>query len=510
MWATTREVAVPPSVQRDAKTTSSPFHSPANAARRVCSGSGDDAARWSWVMASASLDGLHDLLRGVVEIVGRHHVQAGFTDDLLAQLDIGAFEANHQRHAEADFTDGGGDALGDHVALHDATEDVDQNALHVGIRSDDLEGGRDLFLAGAAADVEEVRRRHAVELDDVHRRHREAGAVDHAADIAVEGDVVEVVFRRLDFLGVFLGLVAQREHLGVTEQGVVVERHLGVEHAELALLGHDQRVDLQHRHVLGDERRVELRGELLGLLGEIAGQFQRVRDGAAVMRHDAGGGIDRETHDLFGGVVRDILDIDAAFGGDHERHFGGFAIDQDREIELLLDVGAFLDVEPVDLLALRAGLHRDQGRAQHLPGELVDLGDRFGDPDAALVAGGSFVEFALAAAAGVDLALHHPDRSAKLFGGGIRFRRLQHGDTLGNRHAELVQQRLGLVFMDIHLDAPRTSCGEVANSRPIELAYHMPAKPQLRNSSAECGDVVSRSAAEQVGRDLPAGLDQPL
>src|ERR1700754_2067190 len=131
MRATTCEVAGPPAVQRDRKTTSSPSHSPANADRRVCSGSGDDAARWSWVMASASLDGLHDLLRGVVEIVRRHHVQAGFTDDLLAELDIGAFEANHQRHGEADLANRSRNALGDHVALHDAAEDVDQDALHV-------------------------------------------------------------------------------------------------------------------------------------------------------------------------------------------------------------------------------------------------------------------------------------------------------------------------------------------------------------------------------------------
>ena len=55
-------------------------------------------------------------------------------------------------------------------------------------------------LRGAAADVEEVRRRFAVELDDVHRRHGEAGAVDHAADGAVERDVVEVVLRGLDLL----------------------------------------------------------------------------------------------------------------------------------------------------------------------------------------------------------------------------------------------------------------------------------------------------------------------
>src|SRR5262245_8744171 len=119
MRATTLEVADPPAFQRDGKTVSSPFHSPDSTDRRWCSGSGDDAERWSFGMslgmALASLDGLHDLLRGVVEIVRRQHVEAGFTDDLLAELDIGAFEADHQRHAEADFADGSRDALGDHV-----------------------------------------------------------------------------------------------------------------------------------------------------------------------------------------------------------------------------------------------------------------------------------------------------------------------------------------------------------------------------------------------------------
>jgi hypothetical protein len=48
-----------------------------------------------------------------------------------------------------------------------------------------------------------------VELDDVHRRHGEAGAVDHAADIAVERDIGEIPLGGLDFLGVLFGLVAQ-------------------------------------------------------------------------------------------------------------------------------------------------------------------------------------------------------------------------------------------------------------------------------------------------------------
>ncbi len=66
--------------------------------------------------------------------------------------------------------------------LHDAAEDVDQDALHVGVGGDDLEGRGDLLPWSAAADVEEVGRLVAVELDDVHGGHGQARAVDHAAD----------------------------------------------------------------------------------------------------------------------------------------------------------------------------------------------------------------------------------------------------------------------------------------------------------------------------------------
>src|SRR5947208_6094214 len=100
MRATTREVAGPPAVQRDGNTTSSPVHSPAKAASLRCSASGVGAARWSWAIELASLHGLDDFLRCIVEIVRWQHVQSGFADDFLALFDIGAFEPHHQRHDE--------------------------------------------------------------------------------------------------------------------------------------------------------------------------------------------------------------------------------------------------------------------------------------------------------------------------------------------------------------------------------------------------------------------------
>jgi hypothetical protein len=63
--------------------------------------------------------------------------------------------------------------------------------------------------------------------------------------------------------------------MSVAEQRVVVERHLGVEDAQVAVLHDDQRVDLEQRHVLLGERLVEDREQLLAVLGGLAGASAR-------------------------------------------------------------------------------------------------------------------------------------------------------------------------------------------------------------------------------------------
>ena len=74
-----------------------------------------------------------------------------------------------------------------------------------------------------------------MQLDDVHGRHGEPGAIDHAADIAVESDVVELGALGLDLDRILLGFVAQPGDVGVPEQRVVVEAHLGVEGDQLSV-----------------------------------------------------------------------------------------------------------------------------------------------------------------------------------------------------------------------------------------------------------------------------------
>src|SRR5262249_54443056 len=74
---------------------------------------------------SGGSDRLDDLLRGIVKIVGGHHVEARLGDDLFPGIDIGAFEPHHQRHFQPDFLDSRHDPFGDDVAAHDSAEDVD-------------------------------------------------------------------------------------------------------------------------------------------------------------------------------------------------------------------------------------------------------------------------------------------------------------------------------------------------------------------------------------------------
>ncbi|KAF5294507.1 hypothetical protein FQA39_LY19341 [Lamprigera yunnana] len=125
---------------------------------------GDDARVFVDVDRHCSvLQGLLDGGDGFDDLGGRisHRVhaddgQARFGQHLLAQLFVGALHAHDQRHLQVHGLAGGDDAGGDGVALHDAAEDVDQNAFNLGVLEHDLEGFGHLLGRGATAYVEEV------------------------------------------------------------------------------------------------------------------------------------------------------------------------------------------------------------------------------------------------------------------------------------------------------------------------------------------------------------------
>ena len=165
-----------------------------------------------------------------------------------------------------------------------------------------------------------------------------------------------------------------------------------------------------------------------------AGQVQRLGVGQTDQR------VDEDLEDLLGRVVGHRLDVHAAFAAGHHGHALGGPVGERGDVVLVPDVGAFFDQQPAHLLAHRAGLVRDQLHAQDLPGQLFDLVERARQLDAA----------ALAATAGMDLRLDHPDGPTEL----LRcLGRLQHREgwvAARHWHAEVAKDVLALVLVNLH------------------------------------------------------------
>ena len=130
------------------------------------------------------------------------------------------------------------------------------------------------------------------------------------------------------------------------------------------------------------------------------------------------------------------------------------AVDDHADVKLLADVGALLDQQPPHLLAARAGLVGDELHAEDLARALLDFFEGLRDLHAA----------ALAAAAGVDLRLDDPHRSAERLRCAHRLVDAERGDAARHGHAEFAEQFLALVFVDLHLVS---SAGSVTAGAPL-------------------------------------------
>ena len=194
----------------------------------------------------------------------------------------------------------------------------------------------------------------AVQLDRVHGRHRQAGAVDQAADVAVERDIGQVELRRLDLGRIFLVQVAHRDDVRVAEQGVGVEIELGVERDDAAVPGEHQRVDLGQRW----RRSPRTRGTAPAARRAPA---RRLDSGMPILRATSSASaaqkpahrIDDHLVDLLRRLGGDFLDVHAALGAPSGRPSAWRGRRPCRR-RVPADVGALFDQQPPHLLPLRA------------------------------------------------------------------------------------------------------------------------------------------------------------
>src|SRR6202041_1748621 len=145
------------------------------------------------------------------------------------------------------------------IDAQDATKNVNQHRLHALVAEQDFERVRDLFGISPAANIEEVRGHAAGVFDDIHRRHCEPGAVDHAAHTAIELDVVQAVFRSLNLERIFFRDVAQFADIGMAEERIVIESQLGIECEKATVCGGDEGIYFEERCICVKKGFVEIR-----------------------------------------------------------------------------------------------------------------------------------------------------------------------------------------------------------------------------------------------------------
>ena len=338
--------------------------------------------------------------------LGHDQGQAAVFQDLAARLDVGPGETHHQGDLEVDLLHRLDHALGHPVAAVDAGEDVDQDGLHLVVGEHQVEGLGDALGRGPAADVEEIGGLATGVHDHVHGRHREPRAVDDAADVAVQSDIAQTPIGGGHLARVLLGLVAQLRDARPPEQGVVVEGHLGIEGEQAPVLGHDQRVDLDHGGVEVAQRPVAALDGRDRLARERRRELEAEGQLATLEVLHADRGLDRLAQDGLRPLDRDLLDLHAALARGHHHDALRLPVQDEAQIDLPVDGGGGLDIEAVHDLAARTRLMGDQALAEQFLGGLPDL----------VVAAAHLDAAGLAARAGVDLGLDDPAIAADLLG----------------------------------------------------------------------------------------------
>jgi hypothetical protein len=147
-----------------------------------------------------------------------------------------------------------------------------------------------------------------------------------------------------------------------------------------------------------------------------------------------------------------------AGGRGHNDDALGSAIHHVGEVELLIDLASFFDVEARDELARRSGLIGDELAPEKAVGRVPYL-----------VVIAAYLDAAgLAAGARVDLGFYYPTVAAD-FARAIGRLLGAVGETAARyRHAKFREQLLGLVFVDVHrhLPVPARSVGQPPKPRP--------------------------------------------
>ena len=286
----------------------------------------------------------------------RSRLEPGLGEEPAGLLGVRPDDPDDHRHVA--LLDGPclDEPAGDLVAAGDPAEDVDEDRPDLRVVEDEPQGRGHLVGPGPAADVEEVGRLAAGPLDEVHRGHRQAGPVDHAADRAVEVDERDALGARLGVGRVLRLEVSQRLEVGVAGEGRIVEGDLGVEADEVLrrtavfvrLPDDCERVDLDQVGIVGQHRRDEAPGDPDEGAQMRPAEPDREGQPTGLPVEQAEERVGLDPMDRPGIDPGDLFDLDAALGGRHQDDPPAGPIEDRPEVELLDDVGGGRDEDLAD------------------------------------------------------------------------------------------------------------------------------------------------------------------
>ena len=210
-----------------------------------------------------------------------------------------------------------------------------------------------------------------MKLDDIHRPHCQTGAVYHAADTAIQRDIVELPLRSVRFTLVFLRRVVHRLQLGLAIQGIGINHHLGIEAVKVCLVSDDERIHLNERQVLVRKKLRQPHEDGDELLNLHPLQAQPERQIPPLIGLCAHQWVDLSLQNLLGGLLSNLLDFDAAFGRRHKNDATAGPIHNRPEVEFISNIGTGLDQNSGYRLATGICLVGDQALPQPLRGELT-------------------------------------------------------------------------------------------------------------------------------------------
>ena len=200
---------------------------------------------------------------------------------------------------------------------------------------------RDLLCVRTAADIKKVRGQAASVLDDIHRGHRQSGAVHHAAHAALELDVVQAVLGGLNLERIFLRNIAQFANVGMAEERVVVEGQLGIESEKPAIGGSDEGIDLEERSISIEKRLIETGKKLHGGIDLFGIKSKRESHLARLKGFQAHARIDVLLQNGAGIFRGHLLNLHTTRCRCHEHRLAFRAVDENAEVQLVFDRQSF-------------------------------------------------------------------------------------------------------------------------------------------------------------------------